>query len=74
MDKRIGAMVVDLGVPANIATLDMLDDNPELAAMLVELWDRQVKLAAAMDRVFPGWQMGNAACLPNCQGACCEPV
>jgi hypothetical protein len=79
VDNRFGEMVADLGVSANLSTLDALEANPELGACLVEVWHRQVHLAgrldtlaAAMDRVFPDWRSGPMACLPNCQGACCQ--
>lgn len=75
MDKSVEAMREDLGLIRVWA-----DDTPveTLQAEVVEIWHRQVHLAgrldtlaAAMDRVFPEWRMDNA-CLPNCQGACCQ--
>lgn len=37
----------------------------------IELAKRLKKAEAALDRLFPGWQM-EGACLPDCRGACCE--
>jgi hypothetical protein len=65
-----GAMLRDLGV-ADGATFTV-DFYPATLEALTALWKRQKATEAALDRLFPGWQMGPAACLPNCQGACCQ--
>lgn len=45
--------------------------DPAVMEVVRELAARLKAAEAALDRVFPGWRMDNA-CLPNCQGACCE--
>lgn len=43
----------------------------EVIETTIELVKRLKKAEAALDRLFPGWQM-EGACLPDCKGACCE--
>lgn len=70
-EDKIQPMLADLGVPAFLVTVDAFVEQSVLAATIVALWKRTKATEEALDRVFPGWQMDNA-CLPNCQGACCQ--
>lgn len=74
-----GAMLHDLGIVPEGRTNFTLPAGETMLGALTELWKRQNHqnarldlLDAALDRLFPGWRMGRDACLPNCQGACCE--
>lgn len=51
---------------------DGLGGPADLKDVLVELATRLKATEAALDRLWPGWQMGTLTCLPNCNGACCN--
>ncbi len=71
-EDKIQPMLADLGITYWSVTMDAFQDQEVLAETVVKLWERQKAQEAALDRLFPGWQMGPAACLPNCRGACCD--
>jgi hypothetical protein len=64
-----GTMLKDLGV---VSGDDTVPFPGTVMSALTALWKRQQATEAALDRLFPGWRMGPAACLPDCRGACCD--
>lgn len=72
MDNRLRELMTD----ATGEVLTTLETQEKAINLLYkrqdELITRLKATEAALDRVFPDWRSGSMACLPNCQGACCE--